>query len=87
MFIEFANSSDCQAAQLSLTGRKFSNRVVVTRFDFSWNKLSLTLSSPQLLQPGEVSQKGVLKKWKKRPLKRRRRAWFHFQLLHSTVRD
>ena len=60
VFIEFANSSDCQAAQLSLTGRKFSNRVVVTRFDFSWNKLSLTLSSPQLLQPGEVSQKGVL---------------------------
>ena len=40
VFIEFANSSDCQAAQLSLTGRKFSNRVVVTRFDFSWNKLS-----------------------------------------------
>ena len=31
VFIEFANSSDCQAAQLSLTGRKFSNRVVVTR--------------------------------------------------------
>ena len=31
MFIEFANSNDCQAAQLSLTGRKFSNRVVVTR--------------------------------------------------------
>ena len=60
MFIEFANSSDCQAAQLSLTGRKFSNRVVVTRFDFSSNSLSLTLSSPQLLQPGEVSQKGVL---------------------------
>ena len=60
VFIEFANSSDCQAAQLSLTGRKFSNRVVVTRFDFSSNSLSLTLSSPQLLQPGEVSQKGVL---------------------------
>ena len=60
MFIEFANSSDCQAAQLSLTGRKFSNRVVVTRFDFSSNSLSLTLSFPQLLQPGEVSQKGVL---------------------------
>ena len=33
VFIEFANHSDCQAAQLSLTGRKFSNRVVVTRFD------------------------------------------------------
>jgi len=32
VFIEFANSSDCQAAQLSLTGRKFSNRVVVTSY-------------------------------------------------------
>jgi len=32
VFIEFANNSDCQAAQLSLTGRKFSNRVVVTSY-------------------------------------------------------
>jgi len=32
VFIEFANSNDCQAAQLSLTGRKFSNRVVVTSY-------------------------------------------------------
>lgn len=30
--IEFTSSSDCQAAQLSLTGRKFSNRVVVTSY-------------------------------------------------------
>jgi len=32
VFIEFTSSSDCQAAQLSLTGRKFSNRVVVTSY-------------------------------------------------------
>jgi len=32
VFIEFENTSDCQAAQLSLTGRKFSNRVVVTSY-------------------------------------------------------
>ena len=39
MFIEFANSNDCQAAQLSLTGRKFSNRVVVTRSLFIFTPL------------------------------------------------
>ena len=30
---------------------------------------------------------GSFEQWKKCPLKRRRRVWFHFQLLHSTVRD
>merc|ERR1719250_240441 len=37
VFIEFSNSEECQAAQLSLTGRKFSNRVVVTSY-FSVDK-------------------------------------------------
>jgi splicing factor U2AF subunit len=32
VFIEFSSSEECQAAQLSLTGRKFSNRVVVTSY-------------------------------------------------------
>jgi len=32
VFIEFSNNEECQAAQLSLTGRKFSNRVVVTSY-------------------------------------------------------
>ena len=30
---------------------------------------------------------GSFEQWKRRPLKKRRRAWFHFQLLHRTVRD
>ena len=109
VFIEFANSNDCQAAQLSLTGRKFSNRVVVTRSLFPFTLLLLLSSSslsteyynppssfiilfPQLLQRGEVSQKGVLSsRMKKNQLlltaEEGGGVWFHFQLLHSTVRD
>ena len=32
VFVEFANIMECQKAQLSLAGRKFSNRVVVTSY-------------------------------------------------------
>ena len=32
VFVEFSSVIDCQKAQESLTGRKFSNRVVVTRY-------------------------------------------------------
>merc|ERR1712112_86458 len=32
VFIEFSNCDECQSAQLSLTGRKFANRVVVTSY-------------------------------------------------------
>jgi len=32
VFIEFSSSDECQTAQLSLTGRKFANRVVVTSY-------------------------------------------------------
>merc|ERR1711963_319354 len=30
---------------------------------------------------------GSFEQWKRRPLKKRRGEWFHFQLLNSTVRD
>ena len=32
VFIEFATSNDCEEAKLKLTGRKFSNRVVVAGY-------------------------------------------------------
>ncbi len=32
VFVEFASIPECQKAQHSLTGRKFSNRVVVTSY-------------------------------------------------------
>lgn len=32
VFVEYASVADCQKAQLALTGRKFSNRVVVTSY-------------------------------------------------------
>ena len=88
VFIEFANSSDCQAAQLSLTGRKFSNRVVVTRSFFftPFPALSCFLSSyynPEKYHRREFWATGW---WRCRGLQRRR-VWFHIRLLHNTVRD
>lgn len=32
VFVEFNSIADCQKAQQTLTGRKFSNRVVVTSY-------------------------------------------------------
>merc|ERR1712203_506927 len=56
------------------------------------NSASQAGSSPtESLSPVTTTRRsiteGSFEQWKKRPLKRRRRAWFHFQLLHSTVRD
>ena len=30
--VEFATSKDCECAKINLTGRKFSNRVIVTSY-------------------------------------------------------
>jgi len=32
IFVEFVSTADCQKAMQSLTGRKFANRVVVTKY-------------------------------------------------------
>ena len=57
MFIEFANSNDCQAAQLSLTGRKFSNRVVVTRSLFFL--LPFSPLYPPFFSPVTTTQRSI----------------------------
>lgn len=32
IFVEYVSTSDCQKAMQGLTGRKFANRVVVTKY-------------------------------------------------------
>lgn len=32
IFVEYVSASDCQKAMQALTGRKFANRVVVTKY-------------------------------------------------------
>lgn len=32
IFVEFVSTADCQKAMQALTGRKFANRVVVTKY-------------------------------------------------------